>query len=165
MFRCFEPISKQPKQTELFRNKPKQTEITLNFLKNTQIYSLLNCWGGSSFVSVQSKHRNSLFWYGSGATETNVLLRIMPKLVSVPVSIVSKQTIFVGLPRCTISLNDVRSGMSPLTLFIHLDLDHNGHNVQNVMCNVQNVAHNVRNVLHNVQNVSAISKMYAQWPK
>jgi hypothetical protein len=45
LFRCFEPISKQPKQTELFRNKPKQTETTLNFLKNTQIYSLLNCLG------------------------------------------------------------------------------------------------------------------------
>jgi hypothetical protein len=24
LFRCFEPISKQPKQTELFRNKPKK---------------------------------------------------------------------------------------------------------------------------------------------
>jgi hypothetical protein len=24
LFRCFEPISKQPKQTDLFRNKPKQ---------------------------------------------------------------------------------------------------------------------------------------------
>jgi hypothetical protein len=48
LFRCFEPISKQPKQTELFGNKPKQTEITLNFLKNTQIYSLLNCSGRSS---------------------------------------------------------------------------------------------------------------------
>ncbi len=40
LFRCFEPKSKQPKQTELFRNKPKQTETTLNFLKNTQTYSL-----------------------------------------------------------------------------------------------------------------------------
>jgi hypothetical protein len=48
LFRCFEPISKQPKQTDLFRNKPKQTETTLNFLKNSQIYSLLNCVGGSS---------------------------------------------------------------------------------------------------------------------
>ena len=37
LFRCFEPISKQPKQTDLFRNKPKQTETTLNFLKNTHI--------------------------------------------------------------------------------------------------------------------------------
>jgi hypothetical protein len=33
------PISKQPKQTELFRNKPKQIETTLNFLKNTYICS------------------------------------------------------------------------------------------------------------------------------
>jgi hypothetical protein len=37
LFRFFEPISKQPKQTELFRNKPKQIETTLNFLKNTKI--------------------------------------------------------------------------------------------------------------------------------
>ncbi len=29
-------------------SQPKQTETTLNFLKNTQIYSLLNCFGGSS---------------------------------------------------------------------------------------------------------------------
>jgi hypothetical protein len=70
-FQCCEPISKQPKQTELFRNKPKQTETTLNFLKNTQIYSLLSCLGVSSFVSVQSKHRNSLFWYRSETTKTN----------------------------------------------------------------------------------------------
>ncbi len=34
LFRCFEPISKQPKQTELFRSIPKQTETTLNVLKN-----------------------------------------------------------------------------------------------------------------------------------
>jgi hypothetical protein len=73
LFRCFEPISKQPKPTELFRNKPKQTETTLNFLKSTQIYSLLNCLGGSSvcFGSIktlcfgieakQPKHRNKLF--------------------------------------------------------------------------------------------------------
>jgi hypothetical protein len=30
------------------------------------------------FVSVQLKHRNSLFWY---RTETNILFRIVPKLV------------------------------------------------------------------------------------
>ncbi len=49
LFRCFEPISKQPKQTDLFRNKPKQTETTLNFGENVQIYSLLHCLG-ESFV-------------------------------------------------------------------------------------------------------------------
>ena len=43
------------------------------------------------FVSVQSKHRNSLFRYRSETTETNVLFRIVPKLVSVPVSVVSNR--------------------------------------------------------------------------
>jgi hypothetical protein len=50
LIRCFEPISKQPKQTELFRNKPKSetNRKNPNFFENTQIYSLLNCLGGSS---------------------------------------------------------------------------------------------------------------------
>ncbi len=43
------------------------------------------------FVSVQSKHRNSLFGYRSETTERNVLFRIVPKLVSVPVSVVSNR--------------------------------------------------------------------------
>ncbi len=46
---------------------------------------------GLLFVSVQSKHRNSLFRYRSETTETNVLFRIVPKLVSVPVSVVSNR--------------------------------------------------------------------------
>jgi hypothetical protein len=56
LFRCFKPIWKQPKQTDLFRNKPKQTGTTLNFWKNFQIYSLLNCLGGSSvcFGSIET---------------------------------------------------------------------------------------------------------------
>ncbi len=33
LFRRFEHISQQPKQTDLSRDKPKQTETTLNFLK------------------------------------------------------------------------------------------------------------------------------------
>jgi hypothetical protein len=33
LFRCFEPISKQLKQTDLFRNKPKQTETTHKFFE------------------------------------------------------------------------------------------------------------------------------------
>ncbi len=93
LFRCFEPISKQLKQTELFRNKPKQTETTLNFLK-IPIYDLYQTVSvGLLFVSVQSKHRNSLFRYRTETTETKVLFRIVPKLVSVPVSVVSKDTL------------------------------------------------------------------------
>ncbi len=38
---------------------------------------------GLLFVSVVSKHQNSLFRYWSETTETNVLFRIVPKLVSV----------------------------------------------------------------------------------
>ena len=33
LFRCFEPISKQPKQTELFQNEPKQSGIFLKIPK------------------------------------------------------------------------------------------------------------------------------------
>ncbi len=152
LFLCFEPISKHSKQTDMFRNKPKQTETTLNFRKNTQMYSLLNCLGGSSvclgsvelwklsvlvytveekqpkqtvskqteknektektlnflykiakyapfktvsvgllFVSVQAKRRNSLFRYKSETTKTNVLFWIVPKLVTVQVSVVSNR--------------------------------------------------------------------------
>jgi hypothetical protein len=46
---------------------------------------------GLLFVSVQSKHRNCLFRYRSETTETNVLFRIVPKIVSVPVSVVSNR--------------------------------------------------------------------------
>ncbi len=59
LFRCFEPILKQPKQTELFQNK---TEATLNFLK---ICSLLNCF------LIQAKHRKALFRHRSETTKTN----------------------------------------------------------------------------------------------
>ncbi len=53
---------------------------------------------GLLFVSVQSKHRNSLFRYRSETTETNVLFRIVPKLVSVPVSVVSNRKWFRRTP-------------------------------------------------------------------
>ncbi len=43
------------------------------------------------FVSVHSKHRNSVFRHRSETTETNVLFRIVPKLISVPVSVVSNR--------------------------------------------------------------------------
>jgi hypothetical protein len=71
LFRCFEPISKQPKETELFQNKPKQTETTINFMKNTKhaLYQTVSV--GLLFDLVQSKHRKSLFQYRSETIETN----------------------------------------------------------------------------------------------
>ncbi len=56
LFRCFEPTSKQNKQTELFRNNPKQlpAKVPKYALYQTVSVALL-------FVSVQSEHRNSLF--------------------------------------------------------------------------------------------------------
>ncbi len=75
------------KQTKTNRNKPKQPKfpekIPKYALYQTVLVALL-------FVLVQSKHWNSLFWY---RTETknkkNILFRIVPKLVLVPVSVVS----------------------------------------------------------------------------
>ncbi len=60
LFRCFGPVSKQPKQTEFSRNKPKQTEKspknlgvleTVNFFsrfepKQTETQSVLVCFFG-----------------------------------------------------------------------------------------------------------------------
>ncbi len=78
------PRNKQNK----FRFEPKQTEdlFRLRFslfreIKNKKFL----------FVSVQSKHRNSLFRYRSESTETIVFFRIVLKLVSVPVSVVSNR--------------------------------------------------------------------------
>ncbi len=102
---CFGIEAKQPKQTvskQTEKNrknekKPKKPEKLKIFsgLKLTNLgekyapYQTVSV--GFLFVSVQSKHRNSLFWYRSETTETNVLFRIVPKLVSVPVSVVSNQ--------------------------------------------------------------------------
>ncbi len=59
-FRCFEPISKQRKQTELFRNKPKQPYIFWKIPKYA-LYQTASV--GLLFVLVQLKQRKSLFWY------------------------------------------------------------------------------------------------------
>jgi len=60
-------------------------------------------------VSVQSKHRNLLFRYRSETTETKVLFRIVPKLVSVPVSVVSNRNYFRRTPylRVMIDIIDI----------------------------------------------------------
>ncbi len=57
LFRCFGPVSKQPKQTEFSRNKPKQTEKSL---KNVLYYGVLetvNFFLGSN----QNKQKLNLF--------------------------------------------------------------------------------------------------------
>ncbi len=70
-----------PKQTKT----TKHTETNQNFLQKITKYvcSLSNCLGCSSVCSVQLKHRNSLFQYRSETIETNILFRIVLKLVSV----------------------------------------------------------------------------------
>ncbi len=45
LFQCFEPISKQPKQTELFQNKPKQPYIFWKIpnLPSIKLFQLVFC--------------------------------------------------------------------------------------------------------------------------
>ncbi len=77
---------------EINRTVLKQTETTQNFLKKTKIQMLFHTVSvGLLFVSVQSKHRNSLFRYRSETTETNILFQIFPKLILVPVSVISNR--------------------------------------------------------------------------
>ncbi len=52
LFRCFEPMSKQPKQTELFQNNPKQPKIFWKISKYALYQTVLV---GLLFVLVQSK--------------------------------------------------------------------------------------------------------------
>ena len=56
------------------------------------------CFGLPFFVSVQLKHRNSLFRQRRETTERNVLFWILPKLVSVPILLVSKRNWFRWTP-------------------------------------------------------------------
>jgi hypothetical protein len=75
----------QPKQTVSKQTEKKEkTGKTLNFLQKISKYAPYQTVPvGLLFVSVQSKHRNFLFRYRSETTKTNVLFRIVPKLVSV----------------------------------------------------------------------------------
>jgi glutathione peroxidase-family protein len=61
----------------------------IQFLKSLDTFSV--CFGCFLFVSVQSKQRKSLFRYLTETTKTNVLFRIVSKIVSVPVSVVSNR--------------------------------------------------------------------------
>ncbi len=91
---CFGKEPKQlkwtvSKQTKTNRNNPKFSEKRPKYaLYHTVLVARL-------FVSVQSKHLNSLFRY---RTETNVLFGIVPKLVLVPVLVVSNRNYFRRTP-------------------------------------------------------------------
>jgi hypothetical protein len=76
---CFGIESKQTKQTV-----SKQTKTNRNnpkFSLKLQYAPYRNVSGCSSGC-FGSKHRNSLFQYRTETTETNILFRIVPKLVS-----------------------------------------------------------------------------------
>ncbi len=87
---CFGVEPKQPKQT--VSKQTKTTKTTLNFVKKIPKYALYHTvLVALLFVLVQSKHRNSLFRYWTETTETNVLYRIVKKLVWVQVLVVSNR--------------------------------------------------------------------------
>jgi hypothetical protein len=85
---CFGLKAKQPKQTiskQIKTNRKKRKKPTKKIPKYApyQTFSV-----GHLFVSVQWKHRKYLCKY---RRETNVLFRILPNLVSVPVSVLLNQ--------------------------------------------------------------------------
>jgi hypothetical protein len=99
---CFGKEAKQPKQTVSKQTekteKNEKNEKTEKTRKNPKFsvkkakyapYQTVSV--GLLFVSIQSKHQNSLFRYRSETTKTNVLFRIVPKQVSVPVLVVSNR--------------------------------------------------------------------------
>jgi len=91
-------VSKQTEKNKKKTKKPEKNGKTLNLLYKIAKFAPYQTVSVSLlFVSVQSKHRKSLFRFRSETTETNVLLRIVPKLVSVPVSVVSNRKFAAGV--------------------------------------------------------------------
>jgi hypothetical protein len=80
--------AKQPKQIISKQTKTNRNKLEKIFCQNTKISSLSNCFGCSS-VCFGSIETPKLSVSVSETTERNVLFWIVPKLVSVPVSIVS----------------------------------------------------------------------------
>jgi hypothetical protein len=80
LFWCFVPVSKQPKQTELVLWGIKKVDILTNFLLFRLVFRLFRLFRNTETPCFDIKAKT---------TEINVLFRIVPKLVSVPVSVVS----------------------------------------------------------------------------
>jgi hypothetical protein len=77
-------------ETHFFGIEFETTKTNQNNLKEHKFYEKIPIYAlyqtvsvGLLFVSVQSKHRNSLFRYRTETTETYTWFRIVPKLVSV----------------------------------------------------------------------------------
>jgi hypothetical protein len=83
---CFGIEVKQSRQTISKQTKTNWKKTKIFCKKYQSMLPNKTVLVGLLFVSVQSKHRNSLFRYRSKTTETNVLFRIVPKLVLVSVS-------------------------------------------------------------------------------
>jgi hypothetical protein len=81
---------------ETNQNKPKKPENPKFPEKIPKYAPYQTVSVGNLFVSVQLKHQKPLFQYRSETTEKNVLFRIVPKLVSVPASVLL--TSFEGHP-------------------------------------------------------------------
>ncbi len=112
---CFETNQNKLKQTETTRNNTKFYEkIPIYALYKTVSVDLL-------FVSVQSKYQNSLFRFRSETTETNILFRIVLKLVSVPDSAVWNQNVFRRTPYPKPNLS--RRCVPPIPVQIYLCMD------------------------------------------
>jgi hypothetical protein len=94
--------------SDRYRNNRNQQNLWFGELKRFIFKQICCCFGWSFFVSVVLKHRNSLFQYESETTETNVLFRIVLKLVSV-VSIQNYSS-FGGHPLCICLVTVRRKG-------------------------------------------------------
>jgi hypothetical protein len=88
---CFEKNEEKTKKKKKKEKKRKNRENLKFSVKNCKICSLSNCFGWSSvcFGSIETSKLSVL--NRSETTETNVLFWIVPKLVSVPVSVVSNR--------------------------------------------------------------------------
>jgi hypothetical protein len=81
---CFGLETKQPKQaiskqTKTYQNTPEKPSFAEKIPKYAAYQTVSVVF---PFVSIQSKHRNSLFQYRSKTTETNVLFWIVPRFGS-----------------------------------------------------------------------------------
>jgi hypothetical protein len=96
---CFGKEAKKPKQTvskqtennEKYEKNEENRKNPKFSVKNCKICSLSNCFGWSSVCFGSIETSKLCFGKESETTETNVLFRILLKLVTVPVSVVSNQ--------------------------------------------------------------------------